>query len=31
VFFERSQELAEQAPAVYGELAKPDRVNPAEW
>jgi MtfA peptidase len=31
VFFERPQELAEEAPAVYGELAKLYRVNPAEW
>ena len=31
VFFERPQELAAEAPAVYGELAELYRVNPSEW
>jgi Mlc titration factor MtfA (ptsG expression regulator) len=31
VFFERPQELAVEAPAVYGELAELYGVNPMEW
>jgi Mlc titration factor MtfA (ptsG expression regulator) len=30
-FFERPQELAAEAPAVYAELAELYRVNPSEW
>lgn len=31
VFFERPQQLAAEAPAVYGELAELYHMNPMEW
>jgi len=31
VFFERPNELAVEAPAVYAELAELYRVNPMQW